>query len=443
MHTPTRREFLAATSASVAALAGCSSSGSTGTPTASGVRGPELAGEAVATGFDAPVSVAVPSAEEYFIADQFGELTYLESPNAEPSAVTDLTDRMTEPGGEKGLLGIALHPEYDGSGRMYVRYSAPLRERMPSNYSHTFVLSEFQVAGGRLDLDSERVLLEIPEPQGNHNAGAVGFGPDGYLYVGVGDGGAANDQGTGHVDDWYDAVEGGNGQDVTENLLGSILRIDVDGGASSDSGQTSPGARSGGDGSERPYGIPEDNPLVGEPGLSEQYAWGFRNPWRFSFGPDGRLFVADVGQNSYEEINVVERGGNYGWNVREGRPCFQADSCPSSGPDGEPLVDPVIQYPHQGDGITGISVIGGHIYDGPSISALQGRYVFADYVAQGQLFVATEGDDGWSLDSVPISGIGSQVLSFGQTPAGELLVCSTGDSGGAVHRVRAAETTTE
>ena len=426
MHTPTRRQFLAGASLSVAALAGCSSSESTDTPASAPLRGLELTGNTVASGFRAPVDVAVPSAGEYLVADQFGQLSYVESAGASPSATTDLTDRMAEPGGEKGLLGIALHPDYDGSGRMYVRYSAPLRDRMPSNYSHTFVLSEFRLSEGRLDKESERVLLEIPEPQPNHNAGAIGFGPDGYLYVGVGDGGGGNDQGRGHVDDWYDAVEGGNGQDVTENLLGSLLRIDVDG-------------ESGG----RPYGIPDDNPLVGEAGRDEHYAWGFRNPWRFSFGPDGRLFVADVGQSSYEEINVVEKGGNYGWNVREGAHCFRTDSCPTTGPDGDPLVDPIVEYPHRGDGITGVSVIGGRLYDGQDIPRLQGRYVFADYIAEGQLFVATEGEDGWSLDAVPISGIGSQVLSFAETHTGELLVCSTGDSGGAVHRVRATDATPE
>jgi glucose/arabinose dehydrogenase len=246
------------------------------------------------------------------------------------------------------------------------------------------------------------------------------FGPDGFLYVGVGDGGAGNDQGQGHVEDWYDAVEGGNGQDVTQNLLGSVLRIDVDGGSS------------------RPYGVPDDNPLVGNEGRDEHYAWGFRNPWRLSFAPDGRLFVADVGQSSYEEVNVVERGGNYGWNVREGARCVQAENCPSTGPDGEPLRSPAIEYPHSGDGVSGISVIGGYLYDGQDVPKLAGRYVFADYVANGQLFVATEAEDGWSTVAVPITDIRSNVLSFGETAAGELLVCSTGSSGGAVHRVRTA-----
>jgi len=421
MHTPTRRRFLAATGLSVASLAGCTSSESSpGTPTGtpSGLR---LTGDELLSGVPSPVDVAVPRPDEYFVADQTGTVSALDGADASPTTAVDLTDRMVAPGGERGLLGLAVHPDYDGSGRVYLRYSAPLRERMPSNYSHTFVLSEFELSDGRIDPDSERILLEIAEPQPNHNAGAVAFGPDGYLYVAVGDGGGGNDQGRGHVDDWYDAVAGGNGQDVTENLLGSVLRIDVDGGSS-----------------RRPYGIPDDNPLVGREGLEEQYAWGFRNPWRFSFGPDGRLFVADVGQSSYEEVNVVEAGGNYGWNVREGEPCFRAEECPSTGPDGEPLRDPVIQYPHDGDGITGISVIGGYLYDGQAIPALQGRYVFADYLAEGQLFVATEGDDGWSTTALPISDVESNVLAFGETPAGELLVCSTGGSGGAVHRVRTA-----
>ena len=423
MHTPTRRAFLTAGGLSLAALAGCTATDSGAeAPTDGG--GLSLAGETVATGVEAPADVAVPRSGEYLVADQFGRLAYFEGSDSTPSAVTDLTDSMAQPGGEKGLLGVAIHP--DGSGRLYVRYSAPLRSGTPGGYSHTFVLSEFRRSGDRLDRDSERVLLEIPQPQGNHNAGDIAFGPDGYLYVGVGDGGGGNDQGRGHVDDWYDGVAGGNGQDVEANLLGSVLRIDVD--------RTEGG---------RPYGIPDDNPLVSRDGLDEQYAWGFRNPWRLSFGPDGRLFVADVGQSSYEEINVVERGGNYGWNVREGAHCFRAEDCPTTGPDGEPLIDPIVEYPHRGDGITGISVIGGYLYDGTAIPALQGRYVFADYVANGELFVATERDDGWSTAAVPISGIGSNVLSFGETPAGELLVCTTGEDGGTVHRIRAAGATTE
>ena len=432
MNTPTRRQLLATTGLSLAALAGCGSDTPTGTPTNAAPTEAEqadtplsslaLGGTELVTGLSNPVDVAVPG-EEFYIADQAGEVTYLDGEGATPTTAIDLTDRMVSPGGERGLLGVAIHPDYDGTGRVYLRYSAPRRSGTPSDYSHTFVLSEFAVSEGTIDPDSERTLLEIPQPQSNHNAGAITFGPDGYLYVAVGDGGAGNDQGTGHVEDWYDAVDGGNGQDITANLLGSILRIDVDSQSS-----------------RRPYGIPEDNPLVGEDGLDEQFAWGFRNPWRMSFGPEDRLFVADVGQASYEEVNVVERGGNYGWNVREGAHCFRADSCPTTGPDGEPLVDPITEYSREDDGVSGVSVIGGYLYDGDAIPTLRGRYVFADFVTDGRLFVATE-SEGWATTTVPINGIGANVLAFGRTPAGELLVCSTdggglGGSSGAVHRLR-------
>ena len=428
MDTPTRRRVLRAGGLTLAALAGCTGTRSSDTtPTDSSL---DLGAALVAEGFTSPVDVSVPQADEHYVVDQAGQVYRVGDGDSEPQVAVDLTDRMVEVSGydERGLLGMAVHPDYDGSGRVYLRYSAPSRSGTPSNFSHTFVLSEFELAAGQIDPESERTLLAVPEPQSNHNAGSVAFGPDGYLYVGVGDGGGGNDQGRGHVADWYDPVDGGNGQDITENLLGSVLRIDVD-------DQTG----------DRPYGVPDSNPLVGQEGLDEQFAWGFRNPWRFSFGPDGRFFVADVGQSSYEEINVVERGGNYGWNVREGRECFQADSCPGETPEGRPLRDPIVQYPHEGGGVSGISVIGGYLYDGDGIPALQGRYVFADWRADGELFVATEADEAWSVSTAPIrdGALRSNVLSFGEAPDGELLVCTTNRAGvdgetGAVHRLRSA-----
>jgi glucose/arabinose dehydrogenase len=403
--------------------------GSDGTPPTDALADLELGVETLASGFTSPVGVSVPTAGTVYVVDQPGQL-YRVTDGGDPEVVLDVRDRVVDVSGydERGLLGVAFHPEFDGSGRVFLRYSAPRREGTPESYSHTFVLSSFQVNDGSFAPDSERTVLEIPQPQSNHNAGSVAFGPDGHLYVGVGDGGGANDQGTGHVDDWYDAVPGGNGQDVTENLLGSILRIDVD-----TDGDT-------------PYAVPDDNPLVDGDGLDEQYAWGFRNPWRFSFGPDGRLFVADVGQNEYEEVTVVERGGNYGWNVREATHCFGAEDCPEETPDGDPLIDPIIEYPHGGAEVSGISVIGGYLYDGADVPALDGRYVFADWRADGRLFVARERDDGlWPVTAVPVAddSFGSNVLSFGRTTAGELLVCTTDAGGvsgssGAVHRVREA-----
>jgi glucose/arabinose dehydrogenase len=399
-----------------------------------------LRAERVASGFASPVAIEIPAPGRRFVVDQPGQIYLIDGGDLRSEPFLDVSDRMVDVSGydERGLLGLAFHPDFAENGRFYVRYSAPPRDGTPADYSHTFVLSEFTADPGadRADPDSERTVLEIPEPQGNHNAGAVTFGPDGSLYVAVGDGGRANDQGVGHVDDWYDGVGGGNGQDLTENLLGSILRIDVD----EQTEQEGPGTRR--------YGIPEDNPLVGETGLDEQFAWGFRNPWRFSFGPDGRLFAADVGQGAWEEVNVVESGGNYGWNVREGTHCFRADDCPSESPRGRPLRDPVIEYPHDGDPVSGIAVIGGYLYRGSDLPDLRGRYLFADWRAGGQLFVAEEADDGlWPTAAVPVSSeerFGPNVLSFGRTPAGELLVCTTASGGvdgnsGAVFRLRSAE----
>jgi len=451
--SPTRRDVLAVGLAVGAGLAGCQSpgqasqGGDTDSPNddaeatdpadssdrASDLDGLGLAGQQVASGLASPVGIERTDAGRRYVVDQIGEIRRLTDDGLAREPVLDVGDRLAEGAGrEMGLLGLALHPDFEDNGRAFVRYSGPPGEEAPSGYSHSFVLSEFHADEDRttFDPDSERVLLTIPEPQSNHNAGSVTFGPDGYLYVGVGDGGAAGDQGRGHVEDWYGGVTGGNGQDVTENLLGSVLRLDVDGAS---------------DGSEdRPYAVPDDNPLVDGPGLDEQYAWGLRNPWRFSFGPDGRFFVADVGQSSWEEVNVVERGGNYGWNVREGPDCFRASDCPTETNDGEPLRDPIVTYPHGGAEISGISVIGGYVYEGESLPALAGRYVYGDYRANGQLFVASEGEDGeWSTTTVPIEGIGSLLTSFGRDRDGELLVCTTDGGGantrdGAVYRIVAA-----
>ncbi len=405
-----RRSFLAAAGAAL-------SVGAVGS--AAGQSDVTVGLEAVADGFAAPLDVTAREGALY-VADQRGTVGRIGEEGTE--TVLDLRDRMVSLNSgydERGLLGAAFHP--DGE-RLFVRYSAPLREGMPGEYSHTFVLSTFDASGEGVDADSETVLLEIPEPQANHNAGSVAFGPDGYLYVGVGDGGGANDQGTGHVEDWYDANPGGNGQDTDSNLLGSILRLDVDSG--------------------EPYAIPEGNPLS-DSDYPEQFAWGFRNPWRFSF--DGEDFlVADVGQGAWEEVSLVEAGGNYGWNVKEGAHCFGADSCPSETPDGEPLRDPVVEYPHGGAPVSGISVIGGHVYRGERVPSLQGRYLFADWNAGGELFVADPTEEGlWETSVLETTGEFAHVLGFGQFQ-GETYVLTTESSGpsgesGALHRLVAGE----
>ena len=403
--------------------------------------------ELLADGFVAPVGLEVAPGDDqhYYVVDQVGTVHEVGPDGVREEPFLDVTDEMVTLSGyeERGLLGLAFHPEFQSTRRCYVRYSAPPREGTPSGYDHTFVLSEFTVdANRRADPASERALLELPEPQSNHNSGAIAFGPDGYLYVGTGDGGAANDTGTGHVEDWYGENSGGNGQDVTENLLGSILRIDVDG-------------RTDGN----PYGIPDDNPLVDRPGLDEHWAWGFRNPWRMSFTGD-ELFAADVGQNRYEEIDLVERGGNYGWNVREGAHCFGTsapssppDSCPDTAPDaapydGQPLFDPIVEYPHQSDTEpNGIAVIGGFLARESGVPALDDRYVFGDWRWGRRLFAASRQNDGgqWPVETVGVESsdgsVGQYLLAFGRDTRGRLYVLTTDSGGpagtsGAVHRIR-------
>lgn len=395
--------------------------------------------EPLASGFASPVGIEVTDdGRQRFVVDQAGQIYLHDEAGLRDRPLLDVRDRMVDLGGgysERGLLGMSLHPDFADNGNLYVRYSAPRRQGTPRGFSHTFVLSEFRADpdARRVDPSTERTILEIPQPQGNHNAGALVFGPDGYLYVATGDGGGAGDTGDGHVADWYDGNSGGNGQDVTRNLLGSILRIDVD--------ETR---------ADRPYGIPDDNPLVDRDGYDEQFAWGFRNPWRMSFA-DGTLYAADVGQNRYEEVNRVRKGGNYGWNVREGSHCFRDDSCPRETPDGERLRDPIVEYSHaEGDGDPGgVAIIGGYLYRGTAIPGLQGRYVFADWQANGRLFVATPSDEGqWPIETVSIANangdaVGRFVLAFGRGPDDELYVATTDSSGasgesGAIHRLRAA-----
>lgn len=364
-----------------------------------------------------PLAFRIPSNNAQYIADRPG-IIYLQE-RGELTEALDISDRVRT-GSERGLLGLALHPNFAENNLVYIRYSAPNQPGTPDNYSHTFRLSEFSAHDdGSIDDDSERVLLEIPQPKGNHNSGPIEFGPEGYLYIGVGDGGGADDQGRGHVEDWYDAVPGGNGQNITENMHGSLLRIDVDNHTD-----------------DKEYGIPDDNPLVGSDGFNEIYAWGLRNPWGHSFYDD-TLYLADVGQNRYEEVNIIKNGGNYGWNVKEATHCFNTDDCPEETPDGHPLIDPIIEYSRFDDPpVTGIAVVGGHIYRGTDFPALDGQYVFGDLQANGRLFTATPSEKKlWDTDGLPVTENSQsdlqQLFAIEQTPENELVVLtSTG-----VHRV--------
>jgi hypothetical protein len=274
----------------------------------------------------------------------------------------------------------------------------------------------------------------MDDAQGNHNGGTIAFGPDdGYLYIAIGDGGGANDVGPNHVDDWYATNAGGNGQDIEKNLFGNILRIDVDKGM--------------------PYGIPKDNPFVNRRGLDEIYAYGFRNPFRFSFDMESShdLIAGDAGQLLWEEIDIVVKGGNYGWNVKEGRHCFNASasttvlpSCPSRDNFGNRLTDPVIEMlnsanpgspPADEPQKKTIAIIGGNVYRGDAIKKLDGRYIFGSLArngggSNGELFVAKRsGHRNWDFTELTLKSfpdhLGQYLKGFGQDNKGEVYVTTS------------------
>jgi glucose/arabinose dehydrogenase len=393
---------------------------------------PSVQIELFARGFTHPTACASPrdGSGRLFVTEQTGAVRIVDSSgNVLREPFIDISERMVKPFSaydESGLLGIAFHPGYAVNGRFFLFYNALPTVDTPEGYHSNVRIAEYLVTPGdpnRADPASEQVLLDVPHPQSNHNGGQLAFGPDGYLYIGIGDGGNANDVGEGHTPDI------GNGQDTT-TLLGKMLRIDV----------AEPGVAA----------IPTDNPFYADPQKrGEIYAYGFRNPWRFSFdtGGSGRLFCGDVGQNLFEEIDIVKAGGNYGWNIREGLSCFNKErasaplaDCPDSGADGEPLLDPVIAYGHPGSGglIIGRSVVGGYVYRGAMIPELQGYYVFGDWSTSfargdGSLFIADEDNAGaWQIKEVSVQHedrpgrkLNRFLLSFGEDEDGELYLLTS------------------
>ena len=390
-----------------------------------------------------------------FVIDQAGYIWIIDQNGKKlPTPFLDLTSKivpLNQVYDERGLLGFAFHPDYLKNGRFFVYYTAPPRPGGPvpgRNWNNLSIISEFRVSGwnrNQADINSERKLLQIDDPQSNHNGGTIDFGPnDGYLYIAIGDAGGANDVGPGHVEDWYPVNAGGNGQDIEANLFGNILRINVNQGS--------------------PYSIPADNPFVGRPGLDEIYAYGFRNPFRFSFDMEGNhdLYAGDAGQVLYEEIDVVKKGGNYGWNVKEGTHCFNAannrtelPSCPAFDNFGNPLLDPVIelnnwQNPKGGKATT---IIGGNVYRGKKIPELDGKYVFGTFsqtpaTADGELFFAQpQGSGLWSFQEISLKSspndVGHYLKGFGQDRNGEIyltvskILGPTGNTGKVFILVRA------
>jgi glucose/arabinose dehydrogenase len=362
----------------LATLVGCTPPSTTPAPSSrasatSSATAADARLEVVVEGLTAPVAfVPVPgSADLNLVVNQTGLIQVLDGGELEAEPFLDLRDRVIDlfpDYDERGLLAVAFHPDFGSNQRVFVYYAAPVRAQPEGGgpHDHTNTLSEFTVAadGRSADPATERILLQFEQPQFNHSGGGLGFGPDGFLYLGTGDGG-----GTGDDDEGHSPL--GNAQDLAR-LSGKVLRLDVNG--------------------SDPYAIPPDNPFAD--GLAgarpEIYAYGFRNPWRLSWEPGGthRLLVSDVGYGRYEEVDVVESGGNHGWRIREGGHCLDRDNpttetegCPTTGEDGEPLVVPAIEYTHAD---VGVAVVGGFVYRGSALPALAGQYLFADYSADRQ-----------------------------------------------------------
>jgi len=336
-----------------------------------------------------PVQVTVPpdGSGRHFLVEQHGLVTILPpvGRQEEPSVFLDLTDRpLIENKFEEGLLNLTFHPEFATNGKVYVYYTIQNPKRS--------LIAEFlldQGAPGKVDVDSERVLLEIPQPFWNHNSGNMTFGPDGFLYIAVGDGGKADDY-----------------LRLSQNLWtrnGKILRIDID---------------QKGDGGLA-YAIPADNPFVETPGTRpEIWAYGMRNPWGIHFDMQGRLWCADVGQDLWEEINIIEKGKNYGWSYREGKQPFPKRK--DAPPEGVEFTDPIHVYGRS----DGLSITGGVVYQGEKIPSLKGYYIYGDF--QFGTVWALKYEEGKVVENIvlraPAPKKGFQPTSFCKDKDGEILV---------------------
>lgn len=366
--------FLAATL--LATLTGCGG----GSVTAAGGGSPTFSLTEVANGLTSPLGLEQPNdgTGRLFVVQQDGRIIMLQNGSRLPQPFLDISSKVTF-NNEMGLLGVTFHPSFAQNRKLYVNYVRTNAGQIQS------VIAEYLASAGNPNLSdpaSERILLTVNQAGNfpNHKAGQLAFGTDGLLYFGLGDGGSENDP-------------LGNGQN-TNTLLGKMMRIDVN--------SADPGLQ---------YHIPADNPFVAGGGLPEIWAFGFRNPWRFSFdAPTGRMFIADVGQDSFEEIDLGIKGANFGWNIMEGLHCFN----PPSGCNMTGLTLPIIEYSHaEGD-----AVIGGFVYHGTAIPSLQGLYVFGD-LSSGKIFTLKETSPNVFVRTL-VTTTGKEISSFGRDQSGEL-----------------------
>jgi glucose/arabinose dehydrogenase len=339
--------------------------------------------EVVARGIEQPTDIQFPPgvSDHAVVLSKTGTAHWLRLASGTHGRLFEVAVKTAS---EQGLLGLAFHPRFAENGRFFINYVAGSGDEDVTRIAEWRMSRGPDLPGAKAE--PVRTLLEVEQPYPNHNGGGLAFGPDGHLYIGLGDGGYRDDP----------HAHGQNG----ETLLGSMLRIAVD----------APGQ-------DRAYDIPKDNPFVGKPGFRpETWAYGLRNPWRYSFDPQGRLIVGDVGQNRWEEVDIVRAGDNLGWAIREGFECFARDD---RGCDRKDLVDPIFAYGRR----DGVSITGGHVYTGTRIEALRGHYVFGDF-GSGRLFALRLPDDrtqrvqaATALGRWPI-----MPTAFGRDQQGELYV---------------------
>ncbi|MGH8502472.1 MAG: PQQ-dependent sugar dehydrogenase [Gammaproteobacteria bacterium] len=339
--------------------------------------------------FDTPVAMAraTGNGAYWYVVERLGLVKRFDADDNRTAVSTVVAAVEVDASGEGGLLGLALHPEFASNGQAFVSYTVtgadadtPLVSRISRIRS--------QDGGRTFDPASEEILLTLEQPFTNHNGGHIAFGPDGFLYIGVGDGGGGGDP--------FNNAQNPN------NLFGAVLRIGVDGG--------------------EPYSMPPDNPFVG--GAPEIYAYGLRNPWRFSFDrANGRLWLGDVGQGEREEVDIIERGGNYGWRCYEGSLTFNLARCGAR----DQYTFPVAEYGHD----EGQSITGGFVYRGSAIPGLRGVYVFGDFISGTIWGLFSDGDGEYRRRVLVKSELG--VVSFGEGADGELYVVDF--FGGGLHRL--------
>jgi glucose/arabinose dehydrogenase len=337
--------------------------------------------QVVVSGLNSPLDLEQPNdgSGRLFVVEQGGTIRIIQNGSLLPQAFLNISSKVIVQN-EMGLLGLTFHPSFQTNRKFYVNYVRNAGGQFQS------VIAEYLASptnANQSDPATERILLTVDQVGNfdNHKAGQLAFGPDGFLYFGLGDGGSGGDP-------------FGHGQS-TATLLGKMMRIDVN--------STSPGLQ---------YAIPPDNPFAAGGGLPEIYAIGFRNPWRFSFDrTTGRLFMADVGQDKFEEIDIVQKGGNYGWNTMEGVHCFN----PPSGCNMAGLTLPIVEISHP----EAIAVIGGFIYHGTAIAGMQGMYIFGDL--SGKIWSLTENPANQFTRAL-LASPGFNISSFGQDAAGELYV---------------------